>query len=296
VKRRTIFSERDAKKGLTSWGGYVNVCSTKHCFIPEMSDRYIIPSLDRAFQVLTTLAEERRGMPLAELGRVSGIPKSSLFRILVTLQHNRCVVWNQEEKAYQLGSRLSELGNSFLEQYDLYDASGRHMKALAEACKETVFLGRLEEGQVIYVRRMYSPHSATVVKKLGQRFPVHRTATGVALLAYLPEREVDDILARQAVNNGKPLSEAERVALKRSFVKVRDQQFAVVGGEHDDEVTCVSSPIFDHSKRPRASLTAAMVARSRNRAERVDAVSVMVREAAQSFSKELGFGGAVDSN
>jgi DNA-binding IclR family transcriptional regulator len=263
--------------------------SRNHRFKCEMSERYIIPSVDRALRVLTTLEHERRGMALAELGKLTGIPKSSLFRILVTLQHHRCVIWNEEDKAYQLGSRLSELGNSFLEQYDLYQSAGRYMKALADQCQETVFLGKLEEGQVIYLRRMDSPRSATVVKKLGQRVPAHCTATGVAILAFLPEKEVDAILDSHGMVAFNPATITDRTALKRRLGVVRREGFAVVDGEYNEEVICVSAPIFDHTRRPKASLTAAMLAGRLDRSEQVQAVSVMVKEAAARFSADLGY-------
>jgi DNA-binding IclR family transcriptional regulator len=257
-----------------------------------MDERYIIPSLDRAIRVLATLSGERRGMALAELGRVTGIPKSSLFRILVTLQYHRCVFWNEAERTYELGSRLSELGSSYLEQYDLYDAAARFMKALAEKSQETVFLGKLEDGEVIYMRRMESPRSATVVKKLGQRVPAHCTATGVAMLAFLPDSEVDAILDSHGMVAFNAATITDRAAFKRRLATVRRQGFAVVDGEYNEEVICISAPVFDRTRRPRASLTVAMLAGRLDRSEQVNVASALVREAAGEFSRDLGYSSA----
>ena len=154
-----------------------------------MSERYVIPSLERAFQVLDLLAAEPKGMTLAELVRRSGIPKSTLFRILLTLKKHHAVALDEALRKYRLGFRLWELGLCFLDQSDLYQASSRYMKTLAEQSGETVFMGTLEDGEVIYLRRMESPKSITVVKKLRQRVPAHCTATGVAMLAYLPRKQ-----------------------------------------------------------------------------------------------------------
>jgi DNA-binding IclR family transcriptional regulator len=240
-------------------------------------------------QVLTMLSVERRGMALAELGRATGIPKSSLFRILVTLQHHRCVSWNEAERKYELGPRLSELGSSYLEQYDLYDAAARFMKEVAEKSQETVFLGKLEDGEVIYMRRMESPRSATVVKKLGQRVPAHCTATGVAMLAFLPESEVDAILDSHGMEAYNAATVTDRAAFKRRLAKVRRQGFAVVDGEYNEEVICISAPVFDQTRRPRASLTVAMLAGRLDRSEQINVASSLVRDAAAEFSRDLGY-------
>jgi len=252
-----------------------------------MSDRYIIPSLDRAFNVLALLAEEPRGLSLAELGRRSDIPKSTLFRILTTLQKHRCVVWSDEQRGYRLGARLLELGTSYLDQADLYHVAARPMETLAEECHETVFLGKLEGGQVIYLRRMESPRSITVVKKLGQRVPAHCTATGVAMLAFLPEAEVDTILDEHGMPSFNEATLTDRDALKQRLAHVRSRGYAIVDGEYNQELLCVSAPVFDHTRRPCASLTVAMLS-SHATEDRTQAVAERVRQVAQTFSREMG--------
>jgi DNA-binding IclR family transcriptional regulator len=252
-----------------------------------MKQRYVIPSLDRAFQVLALLAEEPRGLSLADLGRRSDIPKSTLFRILTTLQMHRCVVWNEEQRGYRLGSRLLELGTSYLDQADLYHAAARPMETLAKECHETVFLGKLEGGQVIYLRRMTSPRSITVVKKLGQRVPAHCTATGVAILAFLPKEEVDAILEEHGLPAFNEATLTDRKAFKERLEQVRLRGYAIVDGEYNRELICVSAPVFDHTRRPCASLTVAMLSSQVNE-ERTKAVAEGVRQVAQAFSREMG--------
>ena len=88
-----------------------------------MSDRYIIPSLDRAFRVLDMLASEQHGITLAQLSRNSDIPKSTLFRILITLERHRCVQQDANGR-FRLSSRLWELGSHFFDHFDPYHASG----------------------------------------------------------------------------------------------------------------------------------------------------------------------------
>ncbi len=255
-----------------------------------MSERYVIPSIERALGVLETLAQEPRGHSLAELGRRMDIPKSTLFRILVTLQKHQCVVWSDDERTFRLGSRLWEFGTSFLDHSDLFQASTTHMKRLAETSRETVFLGCLEDGEVIYLRRMESPKSITMVRKLKQRVPAHCTATGVAILAFMKESEVSAILDRHGLASYSDTTLTDREKFMQRLATVRNEGYAIVDGEYNRELLCISAPIFDHRRQPAASLTVAMVSsQARFDTARVEGTAALVREAARAFSRDLGY-------
>ncbi len=262
-----------------------------------MSERYVIPSVDRSIEVLEVLSSHHGSLSLAELGRMTGIPKSSLFRILVTLRKHRCVVADEKERTFRLGSRLWELGSNYLDQFEIYHAAFETMRLLAEETGETVFLGQLEGGEVVYTRRVESPKSITVVKKLGQRAPVHVTATGIAMIAQLPERELQRVLdlytaseQNGTASNSECISlEVDREVLRSRVSEVRRKGFAVVDGEHNRELLCISAPILDHSRMPQAALTVATLSSQRPSPERIEAIGQQVRARASSLSRASGF-------
>ena len=156
-----------------------------------MGNDYTVTAVDRALDVLESLARHDDELSLIELARETGIPKSTLFRIMSTLQERKCVIRDEQRKTYRLGLRLMELGHAFRDQSNLLDAAETHMETLAEACEESVFLGVLDEREIIYVRQKTSPKSAVFVRKLGKRAPAYCTATGLAILAFRPEEEVE---------------------------------------------------------------------------------------------------------
>ncbi|RMF58970.1 MAG: IclR family transcriptional regulator [Bacteroidetes bacterium] len=260
----------------------------KHHFTFETENRYLVPSVERAVQVLGVLAREPRGMVLADLARETGIPKSTLFRILVTLRKHHCVTLDPESQAYRLGSYLFELGNKFAEQSDLFRVATRYMQSLAEECGETVFLSKLEDGEVVYLRRMDSPKSIAVVKKLQSRVPAHCTATGVAMLAWLPSQEVEEILDRHGMEAYNEATLTDRDLFMHRLEEVRRRQYAVVDGEYNRELLCVSAPVWDHSQRPCAALTVAMLSSQVADESRVARVGEAVRRTARLLSRELG--------
>jgi len=255
-----------------------------------MATRYTVTALARAVDVLELLARQPKGMRLAEITRETGIPKSTLFRILSTLEERRCVTVDDEQGTYRLGLKLGELGNAFLNQSDLYIAATRRMRRLAEGCEESVFLSVLDEGAVVYVRRMENPKSAVVVRKLGQRAPAYCTATGLAMLAFLPDDEAERVLDAQALQAFTAHTTTNRSALRQKLAQVRRERVAVVDGEYNPALLCVASPILDARGAPAAALTVAVLA-SQARQEQVTDLKEQVRAAAQDVSAELGYWG-----
>jgi len=252
---------------------------------------YVIPSVDRAFELLERLADADQGLSLAEMTRQTGFPKSTVFRILATLEERQVVTLDAQTRTYHLGHRLWMLGHHFLERSDLYQSAAPIMQRLAETSGETVFLGKLEDGQVIYMRRIESPRSVAIVKKLGQRVPAHCTATGSAILAFMRPEEVEAVLEQHGLDAYNDATITDPAAFRRRLEETHARGYAVVDGEYNRELMCVSAPVFDHTGLPRASLTVAMPALHRPTPTRQAEVGRLVRTAALDLSHQLGFVG-----
>lgn len=255
-----------------------------------MASRYIVPSLDRAIDVLEILASAQVPIGLTEMCRRTKIPKSTLFRIMTTLQARGCVELDEEGSRFKLGMKVWELGDAYLRDLDLYSASLPHLKQLADDSGESVFLGILDESEVIYIQRLESAKSVTVVRKLQQRAPAHCTATGEAILAYLPEAELNRILEDHELQAFNAKTVTDRKVLESRLARVRKDGLAIVDGEYNAEVLCISAPIFDNAGRPQASATVAMIsAQAAGNQARLDEVGRFVRDAARRISRDLGY-------
>lgn len=252
-----------------------------------MSNDYTITALDRAVNVFECLARNSQGLSLAELSEETEIPKSTLFRIMSTLEERDCVV-QSEEKTYRLGLKLWELGSAFLEQSDLQEDASSCMQQLADACGESVFLSVLDGEEVVYLRRMESPKSAVVVRKLGQRAPIYCTATGLSMLAFLPQAQIDRILDSIELESFNENTTTDRAELRHKMESIRKDHVAVVDGEYNPALLCVASPILDEEGQPIAALTAALLS-AQTGEERVETVKSEVKEAAEELSRKRGY-------
>lgn len=196
-------------------------------------------------------------------------------------------MFDEDSKKYQLGLKLWELGSAYIEQSDIDSAAILYMKELAEACGESVFLGMLDKGEVVYVRRMESPRSVTVVRKLGHRAPAYCTATGQAMLAYMPPGRIDEVLSALELEAYSSKTNTDRRVLRRGLDRVRREGVAVVDGEYNAKLLCVSAPVLDDKAEVQAAITVAMLSAQASE-KKVKETKELVCRAAHALSRELG--------
>lgn len=244
--------------------------------------------MDRAIDVLDILASREEGQTLAELSEITDIPKSTLFRILSTLHDRDCVNLDVDTKRYALGLKLRELGSAFIRRTDLDGAAVPHMRDLAENCGESVFLALLDKEEVVYIRRMESPNSVMMVRKLGNRAPIHSTATGMAMVAFLPEERRKEIIRETDFAKHTEDTNTDPEDFKNRMETVRDEGVAIVDGEYNPQLLCVSSPILGTGAVVKAAITVAMPS-SEATPERLEYVSDEVKQKALRISNQMGY-------
>lgn len=204
-----------------------------------------VPALDRALTLLECLAQSRRGFSVSELSRRLGLPKSSVHLILRTLERRGYLQRQAAGGRYRFGLKLVALGQQALDGMDLRDEARPVLASLARSTGLTVHLGVLEQGEIVVIERIESSAPIRVVSWVGRRLPVHSTATGKALMAFLPEAE------RSEEMHGAPLSRptdrtiATVPELERELARVRQLGYAVCDEEHEAGVRAVGAPILD---------------------------------------------------
>jgi DNA-binding IclR family transcriptional regulator len=130
------------------------------------------------------------------------------------------------------------------------------MQDLYEATHETVHLGVLEAGHVVYVEKITGHHSSNTPTRVGGRMPAPYTAIGKVILAYLPSMEVEAAV-RAAGPPRTPTSIGSRDVLRDHLAAVRDQGVAYDREESQSGLVCVAAPVFDRSGAVVAALSVA---------------------------------------
>jgi IclR family transcriptional regulator, acetate operon repressor len=146
-----------------------------------------IRAVDRAVSVLELLAD-RGWVGVTDVARELGVHKSTAFRMLATLERRELVEQSAQTAKYRLGPALSRLGRAAATDPDVLRHSRPVLERLAAATGKTVNLAVLDGADVVYLEQVAGRPSVLGVNWLGRRTPLHATAAGKVLLAFMPDR------------------------------------------------------------------------------------------------------------
>lgn len=212
--------------------------------------------------------------------------KTTVHRLLATLENKRFITRDGTTGLYRLGFRFIEMASLVLQDADLHRWAQPYLRRLSAEYGETVDLSILDGSHVIYLEVIESPQRVKLAAAVGQRLPALFTASGKALLAYLPadtvRKIIDDNLAESSKNN--PSSMEEMIADLRVTA---DRGYAISEQEYEDAINAVAAPIFDKDKNPIASI--AIVGPSyRLNKDRLPTLGESLREMTRTISSEIG--------
>jgi len=245
-------------------------------------------TLDRALSALMRIGESgRRGLTLAECSATLGYSKATTHRMLRTLAARGFLRVDPERGLYTLGPNTLRLGMTFLEQLDIRAEALPVLRELGERTGETVHLGVLEDGEVIYIEKIESTHAVRMFSRIGHTMPAYSTGIGKAILAHLRPDELAEALPER-LQPRTPATITAPKALVRHLAEIRRRGYSTDDVENEDGIRCVGAAVFDHSGEACAGISVAGP-ESRVTVERFPELGELVREAAMSVSRRIGY-------
>ena len=214
-----------------------------------------IGSLEKGMRVLELLAENE-ALSVTKVAEHLGFNRTNSHRYLATLRKLGYMDQDAESR-YHLTFKVLELGDRFMSRFEICRISRASLQELASLFSETVNLG-LWEGQAVRILdKIDSPNVLRTGSTLGTLMPAHCTSSGKAILAYLPQEELDTFLAAAPFKAYSPSTITTREELEKELKKTRARGFAVDDEEWLPGIKCVAAPIFDYTGRPAYSISVA---------------------------------------
>jgi IclR family transcriptional regulator, KDG regulon repressor len=218
-----------------------------------MATNNYISVLEKAMRVLEALRGKGE-VPLGEIASAAGLIKSSAFRILFTLE-SLGYVEKSSGGRYSLTSRLARLTSDGRPSPDLGKLAEPFMAELLRRFSETVNLGVLDNGAVLYLRVLESSHAFRLAAHAGMRSPVHSTAMGKCLLCCLPREEVEGVLTKHPLRRMTARTITGRAAFYRELERVRSRGYAIDNQEDSSGARCLAAPILTAAGDVRAAIS-----------------------------------------
>lgn len=201
--------------------------------------------LSRALAVLSYIADSSPdALGVSTVARALDLPKAVAHRILKELTSNHFLRFDDTTKLYSLGSGALMVGLAALRGVDVASVARRHMRMLVDATGETATLSVRQGWSRVYIDQLLSPHEIHMSVSLGSRHPLFAGSSSKAILAALPDEEVEQYVSEVALTQITPETITSADLLLGEVRRVRRQGFALSFGERQAGAASVASPIW----------------------------------------------------
>ncbi len=204
-----------------------------------------IRAVERALNVLMCFSNQTPELSLTEISEKIELNKSTVHRLLATLEGKRFLERDKVSGAYRPGIRFIQIASLAMEHHDLRQLASPFLHILCNQYHENVNLTVLDGVDVIYLEVIESPQRVKLAAAPGQRLPAFCTASGKAILAFLPVDKVKDILAY-----GMPKHTNNTITSLDTYLDdlnhTCERGFAISKQEFEDEINAVAAPICYH--------------------------------------------------
>lgn len=251
-------------------------------------ESYRVKSVKKAIHVLKLFSSKRDTLSLSDISKELNVHKSTAYRIAVTLVEGGLLRWNNSNGTYSLGLGILELSSTLLSSLELRTQARPHMIHLQQETGDTVHLGVLDQGEVIYLDKIEGEKGIRLYSKVGVRAPCHCTALGKALMADLPDSLVRQILKEK----GMYAYTGETITSISDFLEhlsiIRANGYAIDVEEHEPLVHCIAVPIRDHTSSTVAAVSNTTIIK-RFEEDLLNNYIDLIKETGRNISIEMGF-------
>ncbi|KGE76940.1 IclR family transcriptional regulator [Halomonas sp. ND22Bw] len=244
-------------------------------------------SLVRGLNLLERLAGNPGGLALSEIAEQADLAPSTTHRLLQALQSQGFITQDNELGLWKIDVKTFRIGNSFLEARDFVAASRPFLRRLTAQTGETANLGVRDGSTAVFLAQSESPQMMRMITRLGSRAPLHASGVGKALMAWLPDDELERVLDERGLARVTVNTLHDPVTLRESLAEIRRQGYACDREEHAIGLQCVAACIHDEQGTPLAAISVSGP-KARIPEERLDELGAQIREAAEEITARLG--------
>jgi DNA-binding IclR family transcriptional regulator len=247
-----------------------------------------VPALEKALSILEMLAASRAGLSLPEIVKRSGLPKSSVHCILVTLLRQGYLHRNENTGRYMFGLKLFSFANMALSGLKLREQAIPHLYSLMQQTTLTTHMAILEHGEALLIVKVDGIGVSPLATWLGKRMEVHCTGLGKALIAHLPEERLNDLLKARSLPRHNENTIASPKRLKENLALAVKRGYAIDDEEDEIGMRCIGVPAFDHTRGVIAAISVAGTT-AQVTSENVSELARKLNDTAASISRTLGY-------
>ena len=209
--------------------------------------RYRIPSIANTCAIFQLLTSTQKAMSVSEIARELKLPRTSVFRIMKTLEEEKMV--HAIGKRYISGHRLINLGLQVVSQIPERQLSVPILQELTLATEESAHFAILSGTQALLIEVCDSPHSLRVASRPGTLADMHCSGSGKCMLAHASPSELEALLDRITFTPRTTRSHTNKESLLAELPEIRQRGYALDDAEYHDHVRAIYAPAFNNKKQ-----------------------------------------------
>lgn len=255
---------------------------------PTSSGKYTIPILSKGMELIELIAQHPGGLTLQEIVNLLGHSKTSVYRIICSLEEMGYLRKNQQKGTFSLTRKLFKIGLSTMGTTTLIEHAYEPMRRLRDQLRETVVMGTMMGHQIVILEQVIGSHHFSFILKPGMGICLGASAPGKVFLANIEEEERDEILSKIELTRYTDRTITNKSDLLLELDKVRACGYGLDMGEELSGVRCVGAPIYNMAGKIAAAIWITGPA-ERLSDDTIEDIGRQMIACAQEISEKIGF-------
>ena len=245
-----------------------------------------IRSVERAIDVIESFAIKNKPLTIEEIASYTKLPKSTVYRILCTLENRQLVIFDDKSLRYQPGIRLLELGIRYTSFFDIKKEAEDTLTLLHLRTKQTILMAVYAGDEISYIYRRENEEGLKVSSGVSERHYFYGVL-GPILLAFLPDKQIEYILSKPLPQPSSALI-TDLELLRNRIAKIRKEKFYFESDETHVGATAFGAPIFGPTGQVIAAAGIIMPTMHFNEEKNIEYRRLLL-EATTEISDKMGF-------
>ena len=218
------------------------------------SDRYTVPGLERGLRMLCEFSRREPSLTAPELARRLGVPRSTVFRLLVTLENMGFIERTADGRAHRLGLAVLRLGFEYLASLGIIELGRPILERLRDDCGYAASLVVRDGRDIVYLQRAASRSPFATSVTVGTRLPAHATVLGHVLLGDLALSELRGLYPESRLEESSADTPHDVNALFEHVQQTRQRGYQLAEGFFEPHISTVAAPVFGENGHVVAAL------------------------------------------
>ncbi len=236
---------------------------------------------------IVNLFERHAALTFQEIIELSGIPKTTVYRMLVTLEEMGLIEKGEDGK-YRLGLLFLKFGHLVSSRLDIRKIALPFMENLHHDVNEAVNLIVRQGDEAIYIEKLDTYQKVRLYTAVGRRSPLYAGACSRVILAYLPDEEIDAYLRSAELKSFAAGTMTDREQIYETVRQARAYGYTVSHSELENHTAAVAAPIFNHQGNIAAGISIAGIEANYDSGNTA-IFAEKAKAAAEAISRQLGF-------